>query len=76
MADLQPYVGEEWRLQPHVVAAVTLSVRYVADPVIVHEDSAPVLALPLAWLGLGPGLELGCKVGARVGWGSGLGSQG
>ena len=27
VADLQPYVGEEWRLQPHVVAAVTLSVR-------------------------------------------------
>ena len=73
MAYLQPYVGDEWRLQPYVVECHTTYVH--TDPVIVHEDSAPVFALGLAWLGLGPGLEL--RLGyLGLGLGLGLGLQG
>ena len=59
MADLQPYVGEEWRLQLYVVELSAWTMRalcvdYVADPIVVHEDSAPILTLSLTWLGLGP----------------------
>ena len=46
------------------------------DPVVVHEDSAPILALSLAWKGLRPGLSVEVRGFLELGLGLGFGLEG